>query len=169
MVYPLPRHTRGKTCRKRQISPSSGLFRFPLPSGQTVAVSRDFNPQMATPKLENYLRTYRKQSGLTQGEVGFLLGSENGDQVSRYERRRRLPPLETALACEEIFGVPVSELFAGVRQAAGRDIAKRRLALRARLQAKTPRASGALLAAHKLRSLGERERPVVANHDAPTT
>ena len=122
---------------------------------------------MATPRLENYLRTYRKQSGLTQDEVGFLLGRHNGAQVSRYEKRHRLPPLETALACEEIFGIPVSELFAGVRQAVGRDIEKRRLEVRARLQvqAKTPRASGALIMAHKLRSL---ERPMVAHQNAPT-
>ena len=124
---------------------------------------------MATPKLENYLRTYRKQSGLTQDEVGFLLGRRNGAQVSRYEKRHRLPPLETALACEEIFGVPVSELFAGVRQSVGRDILKRRLELRARLQTKTPRASGALIMAHKLRSLDDRERPVVAHQNVPIT
>ena len=122
---------------------------------------------MATPRLENYLRTYRKQSGLTQGEVGFLLGRENGAQVSRYEKRHRLPPLETALACEEIFGVPVSELFAGVRQAVGRDIHKRRVALRASLQAKPPNAHDARMTAHKLRSLDDREHSVVANQNAP--
>jgi transcriptional regulator with XRE-family HTH domain len=127
---------------------------------------RDFNPQMATPKLENYLRTYRKRSGLTQHEVGFLLGWENGDQVSRYEKRHRLPPLETALACEEIFGVPAGELFAGIRQAVGRDIEKRRLALRARLQTKTPNAHDARMTAQKLRSLADRERPVVAHQNA---
>ena len=33
---------------------------------------------MATHKLENYLRTYRKRSGLTQREVAFLVGSRNG-------------------------------------------------------------------------------------------
>jgi transcriptional regulator with XRE-family HTH domain len=130
---------------------------------------RDFNPRMVTPKLENYLRTYRKQSGLTQHEVGFLLGRENGAQVSRYEKRRRLPPLETALACEEIFGVPVSELFAGVRQAVGRDIEKRRLELKTRLQTQTPKANLARMTAQKLRSLDDRERPVVANQNAPTT
>ncbi len=129
---------------------------------------RDFNPRMVTPKLENYLRTYRKQSGLTQQEVGFLLGSENGDQVSRYERRRRLPPLETALACEEIFGVPVSELFAGMRQSVRKDIAKRRLELKSRLHTKTPKANLARMTAHKLRSLDDRERPVVANQNAST-
>src|SRR2546429_9576493 len=68
---------------------------------------------MATHKLENYLRTYRKRSGLTQREVAFLVGCRNGAQVSRYEKRRRLPPLRTALACEAAFGVPVAELFAG--------------------------------------------------------
>src|SRR6266852_154317 len=124
---------------------------------------------MTPHRLENYLRSYRKQSGLTQDEVGFLLGRRNGAQVSRYEKRHRLPPLETALACEAIFGVPVSELFAGVRQAVGRDILKRRLELRARLHTKTPRASGALVVAHKLRSLEDRERPVVATQNAPTT
>jgi transcriptional regulator with XRE-family HTH domain len=130
---------------------------------------RDFNPQMVTPRLENYLRTYRKRSGLTQHEVGFLLGRENGAQVSRYEKRHRLPPLETALACEEIFGAPVSELFAGLRQKVGRDINKRRVALRARLQAKPLNAHDARMTAHKLRSLDGRERPVVAHHNAPTT
>ena len=123
---------------------------------------------MATPRLENYLRTYRKRSGLTQHEVGFLLGRQNGAQVSRYEKRRRLPPLEAALACEEIFGVPVAELFAGVRQAVGRDIGKRRLELRARLQTKTPKANDARMTAHKLRSLNDRERPVVANQNGST-
>ena len=74
---------------------------------------------MATHKLENYLRTYRKRSGLTQREVAFLVGCRNGAQVSRYEKRRRLPPLRMALACEAAFGVPVSELFAGLREVAG--------------------------------------------------
>ena len=122
---------------------------------------------MVTPRLENYLRTHRKKSGLTQHEVGFLLGRETGAQVSRYEKRHRLPPLEIALAYEEIFGVPVGELFAGVRQAVGRDIEKRRVALRARLQTKTPNAHDARITAHKLRSLDDRERPMVANQDAP--
>src|SRR6202521_2855546 len=121
---------------------------------------------MVTPRLENYLRTYRRKSGLTQQEVGCLLGRETGAQVSRYEKRHRLPPLETALAYEEIFGVPVSELFAGIRQSVGRDVARRRLELRAKLQTKTPNAHDARMTAHKLRSLDYRERPVVANQNA---
>jgi transcriptional regulator with XRE-family HTH domain len=118
---------------------------------------------MTPHRLENYLRTNRKQSGLTQQEVAFLLGCENGAQVSRYEKRRRLPPLETALACEAIFGIPISELFAGVRQSVGKDIEKRTLELRARLQAKTPTGSDAQVIAHKLRWLVDRDSSLVAN------
>ena len=113
--------------------------------------------------LENYLRSYRKESGLSQQEVAFLLGCEDGTLVSRYEKRRRMPPIETALACEEIFGVPVAELFPGMRQSIKKDIAKRRLELRSRLQAKTLKGSAAQIATHKLRWIAERERPLVAN------
>lgn len=65
-------------------------------------------------KLDNYLRTYRKRSGLSQGEVAFLLGCKSGTKVSRYELFRRNPTLETTLALEVIFGAPVCNLFAGV-------------------------------------------------------
>ena len=85
---------------------------------------------MATHKLENYLRTFRRRSGLTQREVAFLLGWENGAQVSRYEKRRRLPPLATALACEAVCGVPAAELFAGVRESAVKTIRRRMVELR---------------------------------------
>src|SRR6266571_3208293 len=89
---------------------------------------------MATHKLENYLRTYRKRSGLTQRDVAFLVGCRNGAQVSRYEKRWRLPPLRTALALEAAFGVPVSELFAGLREVAGNSVGARVLALRSKLE-----------------------------------
>jgi transcriptional regulator with XRE-family HTH domain len=118
---------------------------------------------MTPHRLENYLRTYRKQSGLTQQEVASLLGCENSAQVSRYEKRRRLPPLETALACEAVFGVPVAELFAGMRQSVGKDIQKRTLELKARLQSGTANANDARMIEHKLRWLADRERPLVAN------
>lgn len=119
---------------------------------------------MTPHRLENYLRTNRKHSGLTQQEVAFLLGCENGAQVSRYEKRRRLPPLETALACEEVFGIPIAELFAGVQQEVSRDIGKRRLELKARLMTETEKASDARMIQHKLRWLTDHERPLVANH-----
>jgi transcriptional regulator with XRE-family HTH domain len=108
-------------------------------------------------RLDNYLRTYRRQSGLTQSEVAFLLGTDNDDQVCRYEKRRHLPPVATALACEAIFGVPISELFAGVRDSSNEGVKKRMLELRSRLQATNATGNQALLIAHKLRWLDARE------------
>ncbi len=119
-------------------------------------------------QLENYLHSYRKESGLSQQEVAFLLGCEDGTLVSRYEKRRRLPPIETALACEEIFGVPFAELFAGMRQSVGKDVAKRRLELKLRLESKALKGSAAQINAYKLRWLADRERPLVANQTSST-
>ena len=111
---------------------------------------------MATHKLENYLRTYRKRLGLTQREVAFLVGCRNGAQVSRYEKRRRLPPLRTALACEAAFGVPASVLFAGLREAAGQAVGERMLALRSKLETGAAQGREARIAALKLGWLAER-------------
>src|SRR5947208_10163448 len=113
---------------------------------------------MATHKLENYLRTYRKRSGLTQREVAFLVGCRNGAQVSRYEKRRRLPPLRTALALEAAFGVPVSELFAGLREMAGKAVGERLLTLKSKLETNPSQGRDARIAALKLRWLAERHR-----------
>ena len=49
----------------------------------------------------------------------------DGTKASRYERFARIPSLETALAYEVIFGVPVRELFAGVYERAERATARR--------------------------------------------
>ena len=96
---------------------------------------------MPQPKLDNYLRTYRKRAGLTQREVAFLLGCRNAAQVSRYEKRHRLPTLRTALACRAILGVPLETLFAGInekvdRETTARDSARYRIW---KMQARGPR------------------------------
>lgn len=80
---------------------------------------------MISRRLENYLKAYRKKTSLTQREVSFLLGWKAGDQLSRFERCHHQPPLRTALALEAIYGVPVAELFAGVRQSVDRDVEAR--------------------------------------------
>ena len=67
-------------------------------------------------KLPNYLRTFRKRTGLSQDEVAFLLGCQSGAKVSRYERLSRKPNLETALAYEVLFGAAGRDLFAGIFQ-----------------------------------------------------
>ncbi len=60
----------------------------------------------------------------------------SGTKVSPYERARRLPSLETALAYEALFGVPARELFAGVFSTITHDM--RRRASHLATQAKTP-------------------------------
>ncbi len=64
--------------------------------------------------IHNYLRRFRKQSGLTQEETAFLLGCQTGAQLSRYENLSREPSLLTAFACQAIYRVPAHELFPGI-------------------------------------------------------
>lgn len=68
---------------------------------------------MRTHKLDNYLRTYRKRSGFSQETLSYLLGSEDGTKVSRYEQNGRVPKFSTLLALQVVFGAPTEELFAG--------------------------------------------------------
>ena len=72
--------------------------------------------------LGNYLRTQRRSAGLSQREIGRLLGYRNHWQVSRHERSRIAPPLLTALAYEAIFRVPVAALFTGMYDTVARVI-----------------------------------------------
>lgn len=76
-------------------------------------------------QLVDYLRVYRKRSGLSQSEVAFLLGSKDGSQLSRYEKHHRIPPLHVALALEGIFGVRAAELFAGLYDSVMSEVSKR--------------------------------------------
>lgn len=93
--------------------------------------------------LHNYLRAYRKRSGLTIAEVAYLLGSEHGITVSRHERGERSLDLDTALAYGFILGAELHQLFEG--QAAEIEVAVRKRA--------------ATLAA-SLREVGRRKRAV---------
>jgi transcriptional regulator with XRE-family HTH domain len=82
--------------------------------------------------LDNYLRTERRQARLSQEDIAFLLGSRDGAKVSRYERGRRLPSLETALSYEAILGIPVRELFLGIFQKVDLEVKARVRILEAR-------------------------------------
>jgi len=118
---------------------------------------------MKTHKLENYLRSHRRRAGLTQREVAFLIGCRDGAQISRYEKRRRLPPLETALAWEIIFGIPVSELFAGMHEAIGDDVSVGLKELKLRLESSTTK-TNAKSAVRKLNWINE--QPLAAGRQA---
>src|SRR5882724_550201 len=103
-----------------------------------------FLPQfMATRRLLNYLRTYRKHSGLSQSDISFLIRLKVKSELSRYERSVRLPSLRTALACQELYGVAVSDLFAGLSDIVAKDTRHQMKNLQSRLQANiNPQSTG---------------------------
>ena len=109
---------------------------------------------MTSQKLENYLRAYRRRTGLSQREVAYLLGCKNGAQVSRYERRRHMPPLRTALAFQTALGTPLSELYAGTYESAAKQVRLRARNLVVQLQTRTPQ-RGKNLIPYKLQWLAE--------------
>ena len=109
---------------------------------------------MTSHKLENYLRAYRKRSGLSQSEVAYLLGCKNGAQVSRYERRRHMPPLRTALAFQAALGTPLSELYAGTYELVAKQVRSRAQNLSVQLQTRNPQ-RGKNLTPYKLQWLAE--------------
>ncbi len=80
---------------------------------------------MPSSLLPNYVRANRKRLALSQDEVAFLLGTQSGAKVCRYERFVREPSLETALAFEVIFKRSVSELFGGLYQKVEGEVAQR--------------------------------------------
>ncbi len=84
----------------------------------------------------SYLKTYRKRGGLTQDEVAFLIGCQSGTKISRFERLARQPNLETALACQVVFGIPAHELFPGLFAEVEKTVAERARELSAQLQGK---------------------------------
>jgi len=90
---------------------------------------------MAARRLTKYLKTYRKYSGLSQGDVAFLIRLKNKCDLSRYETSVRQPSLRTALACQAVYGKPVSELFAGLNDSVAKDSRSQMKRLRTRLQA----------------------------------
>jgi transcriptional regulator with XRE-family HTH domain len=93
---------------------------------------------MASRKLSNYLRVYRKRLGLSQNEVAFLLGWRNASQPSRYEHFSRIPTLRTALALAVIFQVSVSDLFSGEYQKVENAVCRQAQRLETRLTTDSP-------------------------------
>jgi len=64
--------------------------------------------------LPNYIRIHRRRAGLSQEELGELLGFRV-ESVARHEQFQTAPNIRIAIGYEIIFRIPISELFAGVR------------------------------------------------------
>src|SRR6266851_431091 len=109
---------------------------------------------MTSHKLANYLRAYTKRSRLSQSDAAYLLGCKDGAQVSRYERRRHMPPLRTALAFQAALGTPLSELYAGTYESVAKQVTVRAQSLAVEQQTKTSK-RGKNLIPYKLQWLAE--------------
>jgi len=98
---------------------------------------------MALVRLSNYLRTKRKHSGLSQSDVSFLVRLKDKSDLYRYERHLRRPSLRTALACQELYGESVSDLFAGLSDCVAKDTRNRMKTLQTRFRARMgPKSTG---------------------------
>ena len=89
---------------------------------------------MPNPRLQNYLRTYRKRYALSQEDIAILLGAKSGTKVSRYESFARTPGPLTTFAFQIIFDRPASELFAGSYDEVRQDIRRRARSMMKKLE-----------------------------------
>jgi transcriptional regulator with XRE-family HTH domain len=106
-----------------------------------------------------HLRTLRKRSGLSQKELGHILGFRSGAPISRHERSDAVPDLLTAFGYEAIFRVPISELFPGLYQAVEVGIEERLAEIEDELQQSTAKGREAVPVARKLEFFCERKNP----------
>jgi DNA-binding XRE family transcriptional regulator len=108
----------------------------------------------------SYLRTHRRQSGLTQRELATILGHITEGQVSRHELGDNIPPLAVALGYEIIFGVSVSQIFPGVHATVARAIEARLSDMEQVLQQKSAKGRDANAIARKLEWICERRHSI---------
>lgn len=102
------------------------------------------------------LRAHRRRAGLSQRELGMILGYPDDGEVSRHERSKTLPPLTTALAYAVVFRVPVSALFPALHAEIERAITGNLEAFEKQLEQQSGKGRGARQTAHKLIWLTER-------------
>lgn len=113
---------------------------------------------MSKPRLENYLKPYRKRAGLTQQEVASLLGWKSETQVGRIEKRQRCPTLRNAVGLVAALNVPITDLFAGMYERIAKQVRKRRARLFRQLMKRTVPPKEAKLHARKLEWLAKVEQ-----------
>jgi transcriptional regulator with XRE-family HTH domain len=121
--------------------------------------------QQVDTHVPNYLRTHRKRIGLSQRELAEALGFYDESPVSRHERFESTPPLSIAIGYEVVFRVPVSEIFAGLRDRVEKDVENRLRDLQNALGERSAKDRGSTAVARKLMWLSERWD--VADDSAP--
>jgi DNA-binding XRE family transcriptional regulator len=107
-------------------------------------------------EITSYLRSHRKQAGLTQRELAKLIGYLSHSQVSSHERAETLPSLLIALGYQAVFRVPVAELFPGIYETVNMGIEERLAAIESDLQQSTIKGRRAQAIARRLEWFYER-------------
>jgi transcriptional regulator with XRE-family HTH domain len=113
--------------------------------------------------LANCLRIHRRRTGLSQEELGRLLGYHDESAVAKHERFKTMPPFLIALGYEVIFGVPVSALFPGVAQTIALGIDARLAEFERQLRNSGGGEMPARLLSRKLDWLNERQALILCN------
>lgn len=108
-------------------------------------------------RFANDIRIHRRKTGLSQRDIGEVLGYFTQGPVARHEDGRRLPSLRIAIGYELIFRVPVSEIFTGTRDEVRAVIEARLAELEERLGQHSARDRRAMAIARKLTWLCERK------------
>ena len=62
-------------------------------------------------KAAVFLRKARQSAGLTQLEVGKLMGYSNSQFVSNWERQMSMPPISSLRKLAKLYSVDLDELF----------------------------------------------------------
>jgi DNA-binding XRE family transcriptional regulator len=91
--------------------------------------------------IGNYLRAHRRRCGLSQRELGILVGYGHTHAISKHELSKSVPPLLVALAYEIVFEIPVGQLFTGFRSVVTQSVARNIQDLKADVQNKRRRSS----------------------------
>ena len=73
----------------------------------------------------NYLRTYRKQTQITQSDIAFLLDKEDNSNLSRCEKGKRSPSMEMIMVYHLLFNTPVISFFTNQRDAVKQHLIRR--------------------------------------------
>jgi DNA-binding XRE family transcriptional regulator len=115
---------------------------------------------MTQQQLATYLRSHRRNSGLTQRELASILGYKHEGPVCRHEQATSVPPFFMALAYEAVFRVPASQIFPGFYQTVEQAIEAKLASLEIELQAKSAQDRDAKVTARKLEWLWARRNGI---------
>lgn len=59
----------------------------------------------------NYLRVYRKRSGLSQEDIAYLMNLPDYSNISRYEKGLRSPTTELLLTYHHLFEIHIEDFY----------------------------------------------------------